>query len=142
VQVGDVIEVGINRVVRRIGIAPASSLSTQVPAHHSEVSSFSEKVTNRTFSSRQKRMELTIRNDELGLVVESDDAGANADAPNDSCLIPTSITSPTCTGRSKEESGRKEIIDDVFADERCRHRNAPARIANFVMSAADAAIAI
>ena len=63
VQVGDVIEVGDQTgVVRRIGIrASIIALDDKSQLIIPNGQLISEKVTNRTFSSRQKRMELTIR---------------------------------------------------------------------------------
>ena len=63
VQVGDVIEVGNQTgVVRRIGIrASIIALDDKSQLIIPNGQLISEKVTNRTFSSRQKRMELTIR---------------------------------------------------------------------------------
>jgi small-conductance mechanosensitive channel len=63
VQVGDVIEVGNHTgVVRRIGIrASIIALDDKSQLIIPNGQLISEKVTNRTFSSRQKRMELTIR---------------------------------------------------------------------------------
>jgi small-conductance mechanosensitive channel len=63
VQVGDVIQVGDQTgVVRRIGIR-ASIIALDDKSHLIIPNGklISEKVTNRTFSSLQKRMELTIR---------------------------------------------------------------------------------
>ena len=63
VQVGDVIEVGGQTgVVRRIGIrASIIALDDKSQLIIPNGQLISDKVTNRTFSSRQKRMELTIR---------------------------------------------------------------------------------
>jgi potassium efflux system protein len=63
VQVGDVIEVGNQTgVVRRIGIrASIIALDDKSQLIIPNGQLISEKVTNRTFSSLQKRMELTIR---------------------------------------------------------------------------------
>ena len=63
VQVGDVIEVGNQTgVVRRIGIrASIIALDDKSQLIIPNGQLISEKVTNRTFSSMQKRMELTIR---------------------------------------------------------------------------------
>ena len=63
VQVGDVIEVGnLTGVVRRIGIrASIIALDDKSQLIIPNGQLISEKVTNRTISSRQKRMELTIR---------------------------------------------------------------------------------
>jgi len=63
VQVGDVIEVGNHTgVVRRIGIrASIIALDDKSQLIIPNGQLISEKVTNRTFSSLQKRMELTIR---------------------------------------------------------------------------------
>jgi potassium efflux system protein len=63
VQVGDVIEVGNQTgVVRRIGIrASMIALDDKSQLIIPNGQLISEKVTNRTFSSLQKRMELTIR---------------------------------------------------------------------------------
>ena len=63
VQVGDVIEVGNQTgVVRRIGIrASIIALDDKSQLIIPNGQLISEKVTNRTFSSRQKRMELAIR---------------------------------------------------------------------------------
>ena len=63
VQVGDVIEVGNQTgVVRRIGIrASIIALDDKSQLIIPNGQLISDKVTNRTFSSRQKRMELAIR---------------------------------------------------------------------------------
>jgi small-conductance mechanosensitive channel len=63
VQVGDVIEVGGQTgVVRRIGIrASIIALDDKSQLIIPNGQLISDKVTNRTFSSRQKRMELSIR---------------------------------------------------------------------------------
>src|SRR6478735_5384801 len=63
VQVGDVIQVGDQTgVVRRIGIrASIIALDDKSQLIIPNGQLISDKVTNRTFSSRQKRMELTIR---------------------------------------------------------------------------------
>jgi len=63
VQVGDVIEVGGQTgIVRRIGIrASIIALDDKSQLIIPNGQLISDKVTNRTFSSRQKRMELTIR---------------------------------------------------------------------------------
>ena len=62
--------------------------------------------------------ELAVRDDELGLVVESYDAGTNADAPNDSCLIPhfDHIAHLHRPLEKKNQAG-KEIIEDVLQTE-------------------------
>jgi potassium-dependent mechanosensitive channel len=97
VQVGDLIQVGDQTgVVRRIGIrASIIALDDKSQLIIPNGQLISEKVTNRTFSSLQKRMELTIRtaygeNPEqvMGLLVKTAAAHPNVtqDPPPDAVL--------------------------------------------------------
>src|SRR5262245_35293006 len=64
------------------------------------------------------RNELSVRNDELRFVVESDDAGANADTPNDPGLI-THLDDVAHLHRPLKEKNQagKEIVEDVLQTE-------------------------
>jgi len=105
VQVGDVIQVGDQTgVVRRIGIrASIIALDDKSQLIIPNGKLISEKVTNRTFSSLQKRMELTIRT-------------AYGEDPERviALLVKTAAAHPRVTKNPSPDAVLKQFGEDAF----------------------------